>query len=237
MTVPRHSRGFTLIELAIVTMIVGLLVGGILKGQELVEQARAKNVINDFSGVAAAVLSYRDRYGAWAGDDNNAGGPGGRWNTFGTRSGNGDNRIGGGYHDLPTAGEANDPSTITIDGAGNGESKLFWWHLRIAGFVVGPLQGPGAANIPSTAVGGILGVQTGSGVAGFFQGFIACANDIPDRVAIATDAQLDDLRPAQGQIRALRQTASGVGPPPLASGTAVTDYLEDGSRYILCRQI
>lgn len=231
------SRGFTLIELAIVTMIVGLLVGGILKGQELVEQARAKNIINDFSGIAAAVLSYRDRYAAWAGDDVNAGGSTGRWTTFGTKSGNGDGRIGGGYHELPTAGEANDPTTLTVDASGAGESKLFWWHMRIAGFVVGPLQGPGAANVPTTSAGGVLGVQTGSGVSGFFTGFIACANDIPDRAAIATDAQLDDLRPNQGQIRALKQASSGGAPPPLSAGAPIADYAEDGSRFIVCRQI
>ena len=233
----RQSRGFTLIELAIVTMIVGLLIGGILKGQELVEQARAKNIINDFSGIAAAVLSYRDRYGALPGDDGTAGGPTGRWSTFGAVSGNGDGRVGGGYHDLPTAAEAADPTSVTVDGSGNGESKLFWWHLRISGFVVGAQQGQGAVNIPTTSVGGVLGVQTGSSVAGFFQGFMACGNDIPDRIALATDAQLDDLRASQGQIRGLRQATTGGNPPPLTAGIPVTDYVEDGSRYILCRQI
>ena len=59
---PDHRQcGFTLVEIAIVLVIIGLLLGAILKGQEMITQARIKNVINDFNGISAAYASYQDR--------------------------------------------------------------------------------------------------------------------------------------------------------------------------------
>src|SRR3979411_950648 len=66
------EAGFTLVEIAIVLVIIGLLLGGILKGQEMITQAKIKNVVNDFNGITAAVNSYQDRYRAIPGDDRNA---------------------------------------------------------------------------------------------------------------------------------------------------------------------
>jgi len=66
------EAGFTLVEIAIVLVIIGLLLGGILKGQEMITQAKIKNVINDFNGVTVAITSYQDRYRAIPGDDQNA---------------------------------------------------------------------------------------------------------------------------------------------------------------------
>src|SRR5258708_18208577 len=81
------EKGFTLVEIAIVLVIIGLLLGGILKGQEMITQAKIKNVINDFNGVTVAVTSYQDRYSALPGDDGNATT---RWTTQNPASGNGD---------------------------------------------------------------------------------------------------------------------------------------------------
>ena len=66
----RLQAGFTLVEIAIVLVIIGLLLGGILKGQEMITQARIKNVVNDFNGITAAYFAYQDRYRAVPGDDN-----------------------------------------------------------------------------------------------------------------------------------------------------------------------
>src|SRR5665647_40387 len=74
-----RQTGFTLVEIAIVLVIIGLLLGGILKGQEMITQAKIKNVINDMNGITAALNSYQDRYRALPGDDKGAGGTGGRW--------------------------------------------------------------------------------------------------------------------------------------------------------------
>ena len=65
----RKQQGFTLVEIAIVLVIIGLLLGGILKGQELITQGRIRNVGNDFQSVTAAINLYQDRYRALPGDD------------------------------------------------------------------------------------------------------------------------------------------------------------------------
>src|SRR5438094_8822899 len=89
------QTGFTLVEIAIVLVIIGLLLGGILKGQEMITQAKIKNVINDFNGIAVAVTSYQDRYRALPGDDANATT---RWTTQAPGKGNGDGVILGFYN-------------------------------------------------------------------------------------------------------------------------------------------
>src|SRR5215831_882779 len=78
----KAQAGFTLVEIAIVLVIIGLLLGGILKGQEMITQAKIKNVMADMTGVSAAMYGYQDRYRALPGDDKNAGtagGGSGRW--------------------------------------------------------------------------------------------------------------------------------------------------------------
>lgn len=227
----RRSRGFTLVEIAIVVVIGGLVLSGVLKAHELIRQARSKSLVADFNGVSASVLAYRDRYFVSPGDDGTAAT---RWGTFGALSGNGNGTVEGNYNDLPPAGGALAINTAT----GAGESINFWWHLRLAGFVYGPTSGAAAAAVPVTAAGGILGVQTGSNVLNF-SGLIACANDVDDVTAATIDTQLDDRDARQGAIRAVRQNAAGAGAPALtaANTTAVTAYTENGSRYIVCRAL
>src|SRR3979490_2860712 len=118
------QTGFTLVEIAIVLVIIGLLLGGILRGQEMVTEAKIKNIVNDFNGVTVAVTSYQDRYRAIPGDVRNATT---RWTTQNPASGNGDGIMAGKYNAL-VAGAA----PVTTE-----ESNLFWQHLRIAGFVPG----------------------------------------------------------------------------------------------------
>src|SRR3979490_3632574 len=99
------QTGFTLVEIAIVLVIIGLLLGGVLKGQEMITQAKIKNIINDFNGVTVAVTSYQDRYRAIPGDDQNATT---RWTTQAPASGNGNGIIAGFYNANDTS-NAGDP--------------------------------------------------------------------------------------------------------------------------------
>src|ERR1035437_8858750 len=85
------QAGFTLVEIAIVLVIIGLLLGGILKGQEMITQAKIKNVVNDFNGITAAENSYQDHYRALPGDDTGASG---RWTIATTFNGDGNGQIG-----------------------------------------------------------------------------------------------------------------------------------------------
>jgi prepilin-type N-terminal cleavage/methylation domain-containing protein len=69
-TAPTHypQKGFTLVESAIVLVLIGLLIGGILRGQELIASARVRNVIDQVRAVQVAYYGFQDRYSALAGD-------------------------------------------------------------------------------------------------------------------------------------------------------------------------
>src|SRR5687768_4136360 len=72
LNLPRKHKGFTLIEIAIVLVIIGLLLGGVLQGQQLIENSRVRSAVNYFNGLATATFSYQDRYGKLPGDDPDA---------------------------------------------------------------------------------------------------------------------------------------------------------------------
>lgn len=219
----KNTKGFTLVEIAIVLVIIGLLLGGILKGQEMITQAKIKNVIADVSGVSAAMYGYQDRYKALPGDDKSAD----RWT--GATKGNGDGLIVGAW----TA-------------AAGTESVEFWDHLGRAGFI----SSQGAVN-PFNAVSGKMGVQTGDGAnppAGIlsdgaaapatptkFSALMMCSANLPDKIAISVDAQMDDGNGKTGNVRGMKQTG---GPNPAVIDAAASAYAEDGvSTYVICRQM
>ena len=215
----KSQKGFTLVEIAIVLVIIGLLLGGILKGQEMITQAKIKNVIADVTGVSAAMYGYQDRYRALPGDDKGAD----RWTSAGGgKKGNGNGVIEGKYN-----------STTVTD-----ESLNFWDHLRRAGFV----GGQGIEN-PFNAVSGKMGVQSGNGAgagvlainatnAEQFTGLIMCTANLPDKIAVSVDAQMDDGKGKTGAVRGQK----GGGNPDIA--TEAADYTEDGvSTYVVCRQM
>ncbi len=150
------DAGFTLIEIAIVVVIIGLLLGGILKGQEMIRNARSHNVADQGNAVKAALLGYQDRFRALPGDDADAA----------------DNLIGLGT-DMGkcTAAATNLPTGKTVDdlkeGNGDGNSRiggepdeaanaqnycerpneiaLVWRHLAAAGFLSGNFVGDSTA--------------------------------------------------------------------------------------------
>lgn len=65
----KSRRGFTLVEIAIVLVIIGLLLGGVLKGQGLIDSAKVKNIIQQSNSLTAAVNAYQDKFRALPGDD------------------------------------------------------------------------------------------------------------------------------------------------------------------------
>ena len=69
----RHTQGFTLVEIAIVLVIIGFLLAGILNAQSVMRNARTKDTIKAVTDIANASQQFRDRYGAWPGTLQNAG--------------------------------------------------------------------------------------------------------------------------------------------------------------------
>jgi prepilin-type N-terminal cleavage/methylation domain-containing protein len=66
------QQGFTLVEIAIVLVIIGLLLGGVLKGQEMIKSAKVKSQMQQIDGISAAFNTYQDKFGVLPGDDANA---------------------------------------------------------------------------------------------------------------------------------------------------------------------
>lgn len=65
----KRQQGFTLVEIAIVLVIIGLLLGGALKGQEMIKSAKVKSQMQQIDSISAAYNTYIDKYGAIPGDD------------------------------------------------------------------------------------------------------------------------------------------------------------------------
>jgi hypothetical protein len=181
----------------------------------------------DFSGISAAYHGYQDRYRAIPGDDPNAAG---RWTQAPVAiSGDGNGVVAGTYNNACPAQAV----------AGTPESCLFWDDLRRAGFVAGT-----GAQQPFNALTGQLGVQTGDGAGAAtltdpgppagpgFVGLMMCSANLPDKIAIAVDTQMDDGLSGKGTVRGQLQA----GPNPAVAAAATALYAETGANiYTICR--
>ncbi len=117
------QKGFTLVELAIVMVIIGLMIGAVLKGQAMIDDAKQKRLMNDIQGISAAYFTYYDRYNAIPGDDTST------HSWAGVTAGGGNGFVAG-------------------NNANNGtEGHEFWQALRYAGLLSGDPAATGAAHL------------------------------------------------------------------------------------------
>lgn len=159
-----QQKGFTLVELAIVLTIIGLLIGGIVKGQQLIENARVTSTMAQIQGITAALNTFRDTYGSLPGDMLNA-------DTRITDCGRcglavaataGDGIVGRPNWDMAAFQSGSftataSPGTATVDN----ETVLFWVEMYHAGLISGVNDDGinGAPNkygttLPSARIGG-----------------------------------------------------------------------------------
>jgi prepilin-type N-terminal cleavage/methylation domain-containing protein len=169
----RNQKGFTLVEIAIVMVIIGLLIGGVLKGQEMIKNAKIKRVVKTSDEMRAAIYTYQDRFGYLPGDDPSAT-----------------------THLAGAAGVVNGDGDGTIEGA---EDEDVFIHLATVGLISGDPAGF-ATSFPSHPFGGTYSVlyQTRNGKASNWITYTL----VPADVALAMDTSLDDGIATTGSIRA-----------------------------------
>jgi prepilin-type N-terminal cleavage/methylation domain-containing protein len=184
----RHQQGFTLIEIAIVLVIIGLLLGGVLKGQELITGARVRNIIQQQDGVKAAYFGFLDRFRALPGDYAQA---------VGTITG---------VQATAACGNGNGNGNGTIEAAGN-ENILAWDHLSKAQFINGSYNcaaAPATAtSAPANPYGQYLNLIYDNGYAGNNQirHNLKTGGAIPSDILGEIDRKVDDGNALTGSFR------------------------------------
>lgn len=188
----KREQGFTLIEIAIVLVIIGLLLGGVLKGQELITGARVRNIIQQQDGVKAAYFGFLDRYRALPGDYTTA-----TTTITGVVAVTGCSGNGDGDGQIEAAGAA----TAT-------ENILAWEHLSKAGFINGSYTCAAtatAASAPSNPYGRFLNLIYDAAYAGTTpptRHNLKTGGSIPSDILAEIDRKVDDGNAIAGSFRA-----------------------------------
>ncbi|OGS94550.1 MAG: prepilin-type N-terminal cleavage/methylation domain-containing protein [Gallionellales bacterium RIFCSPLOWO2_02_FULL_57_47] len=193
----RNQSGFTLIEIAIVLVIIGLLIGGVLKGQELINSAKVKNLATDFKNIPVFIYGYQDKFKALPGDDKDPATHVGSPVTNVTPTGG--QTLGNGIIEGPWL-----PTALTD------ETLLFWQHIRVAGLAPGPTTLALTGFLPTNASGGNVGVQSGSNspITGLRGTYIICSEGILGKFVTQLDTTMDDGKPNSGSMMTLSLSAA-----------------------------
>jgi len=232
----RNQSGFTLIEIAIVLVIIGLLLGGVLKGQELINSAKVKNLATDFKNVPIYIYGYQDKYKALPGDDAQA-------STHLTaaasgvtvRNGNGSGIIDGVWNS--NGANASGAAGVTGVGAVTDESFNFWQHIRLAGFGPGSTDTADPNYLPTNAVGGHIGVTNSVNsdpITGMVGTYIVCSDSIPFKFAKQLDTTLDDGNTATGSVQITKQGTSTGGTAIKTDGSNTSPVTTDDTPVLVC---
>ena len=143
-------KGFTLVELSIVLVIIGLLIGGVLKGKSMIENAKIKRFQNDIKSLTAAVYTYQDKYGYYPGDDPNGNSCQGDGNGYI----NGDERICA-WRQLIDDGAVTGDSTQTTEAAVAKKTPFGAYYRLLGGGTANPFYIQVANVVPNKVIRGL----------------------------------------------------------------------------------
>jgi type II secretory pathway pseudopilin PulG len=199
----RKQTGFALLEIAIVLVIIGLLIGGVVKGQELVTGARARALISLQEDVKAAYFGFFDRFRSWPGDYSQA-----STNIACT----------------PACKDGNNNGAIRsiADGDAIDEQIAVWEHLSKAGFIAGSYTYTAGAELPSSVPTNSYARHLRLNYDGIYGTGVASApnvrrhnlklgNQIPSDLLFEIDRKTDDGLPTSGVFQFSSYDGGGNG--------------------------
>ena len=220
------QAGFTLVELAIVLVIIGLIVGGVLVGQDLIKAATMRKAITEINEVEAGVGTFRAKYNDLPGDLKN---PGSYFAAVTNANpavlglGNGDGLI----QSVTTAGGGTQTASLGV----SGENGVFFYEIAQAGYIkeamthvdmadvttsqaninLGTFRtsvlGGGTMIAPTSAGGRNYLVLTGQASAVAAAGIAPMTPGVTPLQAGDIDSKLDDGVPTTGGVVSISRTA------------------------------
>lgn len=222
-----QENGFTLVELAIALVVIGLLIGGVLKGQELVVNARINTVAQDMRKYTAAIISFNEAYGAFPGDIRSPSTALLACTTdFCSQGGNGDGRIGNhAASGINRSSIGNEPFNVFVHLSKAGmieqmfdpkvsDLPTYWSELF---FPKVPLRGSSGPVFLRVYHFRALDAQPLQGIMGWPPGHVFHTEAL-GRYVTLMDAKMDDGKPYTGNIRS-------PAPSPCAQSTSVNAYI------------
>lgn len=229
-----RQQGFLQIEIAMVLLIIGLLLGGIIKGAEWIDNLKAKKLITDFRIIPSYIHGYQDRFRALPGDDDKV-----ALHLAGAVRAATASRFG------KACAGGNCSGNGLLDGAWDSTSQsdetyLFWQHVRLAGLAPGSPSVGDPDYLPGNAVGGRIGIQGRSGNVSYapvidksgvpIRGeYVICSTDIPGRYIAQMEVALDDGNTDSGLMLVAKTGGYSMGSVAIA-----TSSLDEASLYTVC---
>ena len=202
----QNQKGFTLVEIAIVLVIIGLLLGGVLKGQEMINAAKIKNDTDSLKSLQASIYAYKDRAGFY---------PGTARATAPTNNALNGTQI---VNIESSASTAYDGTSVSLGQAAGSENAFA--DLTNEGFLKTPNIAPevddGGAFLIGYAEDGLATVTNAYATAATVEANknYVCINyttavDNAQAIAVGMDVKLDDGVAATGIVRTASTAAGG----------------------------